>query len=167
MPNDATTDDGRRVRKTQRWPWVHDRISITRGQWDRLEQQGKVPRRIRIGDRAVAWFEDEILDHVDKLDRERNAGAAPVVPPAQTRLAVTAPQFDPNAEPVWTEAHAFNKGQVVAAGAAKRHSHLDKLVEQGLFPQGALRGRRRFWTQAQVDARLAAVVAQAGAGTGA
>jgi prophage regulatory protein len=64
--NHMTTKANRRV---LRWPDVHAKVSFTRQYVDRLERQGRFPRRVRLGANSVAWFEDEIDAWLDSLER--------------------------------------------------------------------------------------------------
>ena len=51
-------------------------IPFTRIHIARLEAAGKFPLHIKIGDNAIAWFEDEIDDHLDVKAAERDTRAA-------------------------------------------------------------------------------------------
>jgi prophage regulatory protein len=61
-----TTKASRRV---LRWPDVRAKVSFTRQYVDRLERQGKFPRRVRLGVNSVGWFEDEIDAWLDSRER--------------------------------------------------------------------------------------------------
>ncbi|WP_188262663.1 helix-turn-helix transcriptional regulator [Azospirillum tabaci] len=66
-----------------RFPEVQKRIGgYTRMHVDRLEKNGKFPKRLRIGERAVGWLESDIDSWIaDKAQRRgpksSNSGAAP------------------------------------------------------------------------------------------
>ena len=48
-------------------------IEYSRAHLWRLEQQGRFPRRVRVGNGRVAWVEHEINDYLDELAAARNA----------------------------------------------------------------------------------------------
>jgi prophage regulatory protein len=37
---------------------------------DRMEREGKFPKRLRLGQARVAWYESEIQDWISKLQRK-------------------------------------------------------------------------------------------------
>ena len=41
-----------------------------------LEREGRFPRRVHLGERRVAWVEQEVQEHVAKLMAARRPGAA-------------------------------------------------------------------------------------------
>ncbi len=47
----------------------------SRMQWYRLEKLGRVPRRVRMGDNAVGWFEDELIAWQARLASARGKTA--------------------------------------------------------------------------------------------
>lgn len=42
-------------------------VPLSRSQVNRLEAAGKFPRRIVVGEKKVAWIEDEIVAFIDRL----------------------------------------------------------------------------------------------------
>ena len=50
-------------------PWTRIHIG-------RLEAAGKFPLHIKLGENSIAWFEDEIDDHLEMKAAERDAKAA-------------------------------------------------------------------------------------------
>ncbi len=44
-------------------------ICYSRTSLDRLEKQGKFPKRVRVGDNRISWHSHELQAHVDGLDR--------------------------------------------------------------------------------------------------
>jgi prophage regulatory protein len=46
-------------------------ITYTRQHLYRLEAAGKFPKRVKLGDRAIAWVESEIDEHLEKIVAER------------------------------------------------------------------------------------------------
>jgi prophage regulatory protein len=64
----------RLIRKSEvlrRVPYSHTTL------W-RLERAGKFPQRVRLGDQAIAWFEDEVDAWI--ASRIREGGKKPCVP---------------------------------------------------------------------------------------
>lgn len=57
------------ARRMLREPQCFAATGLSRWQRLRLEALGLFPRRIRIGCRAVAWFEDEVADWQETLAR--------------------------------------------------------------------------------------------------
>ena len=53
------------------WPEVSRKVPWTRQWLSHLEKQGKFPRRFRLGDKTVAWFEDEIDRWLDQRAARR------------------------------------------------------------------------------------------------
>jgi prophage regulatory protein len=47
-------------------------VPLGRRQVDRLERDGKFPKRVPIGDRRVGWVESEIDAHVDLAIKARS-----------------------------------------------------------------------------------------------
>ncbi len=47
-------------------------VIYTRRQIDRMEAKGKFPKRVRLGERRVAWVEKEIDEYVEALIAARN-----------------------------------------------------------------------------------------------
>ena len=45
---------------------------VSRVQWWRLEREGKVPKRVRLGPNSVGWIRRELYDHNAKLAAERD-----------------------------------------------------------------------------------------------
>lgn len=56
-----------------RFPQVRERVTYSRMHVDRLEKAGKFPKRIRLGDNAVGWFESEIDAWVEAKAAQREA----------------------------------------------------------------------------------------------
>ena len=50
---------------------VVDLVGLTRTSIWRLEQAGKFPKRIKIGERAVAWDSGELLEWVEQVKQTR------------------------------------------------------------------------------------------------
>ena len=46
-------------------------VLLGRRQVDRLEKVGKFPKRAKVGERKVAWVEEEIIDHVTMQLKQR------------------------------------------------------------------------------------------------
>jgi prophage regulatory protein len=55
----------------------------------RLEAAGKFPLHIDLGENSIAWFEDEIDDHLEKKAAERDAKVAERAAKAQALVADT------------------------------------------------------------------------------
>lgn len=51
---------------------VRDKVTYSPTQIDRLEAEGKFPKRIRLGQLRVAWSEDEIDDWIKARLDERD-----------------------------------------------------------------------------------------------
>lgn len=47
-----------------RWKAVHDKVQLGRTTAWRLEQQGKFPKRFKIGPNSVGWLEADIDEFV-------------------------------------------------------------------------------------------------------
>lgn len=62
--------EGRRI---LRFPQVKERVPYSRMHIDRLEKAGKFPKRIRLGDNAVGWFESEVDAWVEAKAAQREA----------------------------------------------------------------------------------------------
>ncbi|MGQ9370395.1 helix-turn-helix transcriptional regulator [Azospirillum sp. ST 5-10] len=59
-----------------RWPAVYERVGYCRMHIARLEHAGKFPRRIRLGERAVGWIEEEVDAWIEQRARARDVEAA-------------------------------------------------------------------------------------------
>jgi prophage regulatory protein len=68
-------------------PW--SRIHI-----GRLEAAGKFPLHIDLGENSIAWFEDEIDDHLEKKAAERDAKVAERAAKTAERDAKAGPNTD-------------------------------------------------------------------------
>lgn len=62
-----------------RFPAVKARVSFSRMHIDRLEKAGKFPKRVRIGERTVAWVEQEINAWVEARINARQDNQDPIV----------------------------------------------------------------------------------------
>lgn len=54
---------------------VMDRCSISRSTIYRMMESGVLPRPVKIGERAVRWYESEIVDFVGSRPRAEVEGA--------------------------------------------------------------------------------------------
>jgi len=59
--NGAVTVTPSKPGKLLRLPYVLDLVGLQKSTWYGLIRDGKAPRPVRLGSRAVAWREDEIL----------------------------------------------------------------------------------------------------------
>lgn len=50
---------------------VKEKVTYSFAHIDRLERAGKFPKRIQLGQRRVAWLEEEIDAHIDALLSQR------------------------------------------------------------------------------------------------
>jgi len=66
----VTLQTGRNERLIK-WPVLKIMVPYTRQHILRLEKQGKFPKRIKIGDRSVAWDYWEIVTWIEKLKSAR------------------------------------------------------------------------------------------------
>jgi prophage regulatory protein len=55
-----------------RWPELSRKVPWTRQWLSYLEKQNKFPRRFRLGDNSVAWFEDEVDRWLDERAAQRD-----------------------------------------------------------------------------------------------
>jgi prophage regulatory protein len=62
------------TRKLLRWSELRDRgVLLSRRHVNRLESEGRFPRRVRISTKRVAWVATEIDDYVAAMIKERPA----------------------------------------------------------------------------------------------
>ena len=66
---------GIQKRKLRRLPWVLETTGNSRSSWYAKVKAKKAPQPIPIGDRSVAWDEDEIYEYNESLI-EQARGAA-------------------------------------------------------------------------------------------
>jgi prophage regulatory protein len=57
-----------------RFPDLKERkgINFSRMHIDRLEKDGKFPKRVRLGKKSVGWVDQEVDDHIAALAAERD-----------------------------------------------------------------------------------------------
>ena len=55
------------------WPQLEKLVPYTRQHLSRLEKLDRFPRRIMLGERRVAWLEDEVRAWVEARAAEREA----------------------------------------------------------------------------------------------
>lgn len=51
---------------------VKERVCYSFAHIDRLEHEGRFPKRVRLGPNRVAWVEDEITDWITSLVAKRD-----------------------------------------------------------------------------------------------
>lgn len=66
-----------RPRRFLRLPEVIERVGLKHTQIYQRMSEGKFPRPVRVGDRAVAWVESEIESYQEACVAERDATASP------------------------------------------------------------------------------------------
>lgn len=54
------------------WKKLRELVPWSRAHIQRLEDAGKFPRRVKLGQGRVAWVRQEIEDHIQFLIRERD-----------------------------------------------------------------------------------------------
>lgn len=54
---------------------VRERVCYSFAHIDRLEAEGRFPKRVRLGINRVAWVESEITDWITARIAERDSGA--------------------------------------------------------------------------------------------
>ncbi len=75
MPSNLKSATTRRPRRFLRLPEVMERVGLKHTQiYDRMSE-GKFPRSVRVGDRAVAWVEDEIDAYQEACIAQRDSAA--------------------------------------------------------------------------------------------
>jgi prophage regulatory protein len=52
-----------------------EKVPLSRAQVDRLEADGKFPKRVSLGPKSVGWLEPEIDEWVEKRAAERGEAA--------------------------------------------------------------------------------------------
>jgi Predicted transcriptional regulator len=62
-----------------RFKELKERVGYSRMHIDRLEKNGKFPRRIRLGENSVAWVESEVDDWISAKMNGRSGATADVV----------------------------------------------------------------------------------------
>jgi prophage regulatory protein len=79
-----------------RKPEVVERVGLSASQIDRLEREGRFPRRVPLGMNSVAWVESEVLAWVRERIERRDGGTDQPrrmpVPPRRSRRASQAPE---------------------------------------------------------------------------
>jgi prophage regulatory protein len=58
-------------RRVIRKPELMHRLGLSDTTVWRMERQGRFPKRVRLGGKAVGWFSDEITDWIAKRAEER------------------------------------------------------------------------------------------------
>jgi len=59
------------MRKIISWKQYKEMQPYSRQHIYRLEQQGLHPKRVRLGNNRIGWFEDELDAHIEKLAANR------------------------------------------------------------------------------------------------
>ena len=54
------------------WKKLRQMVPWSRAHVQRLEDDGRCPRRVRLGQGRVAWVKREIEDYIERLIRERD-----------------------------------------------------------------------------------------------
>jgi prophage regulatory protein len=62
----------RKPRRMLRLKAVQELVPYSTSQIYAMMAEGKFPKNYPMGDRAVAWFEDEILDHQEAMIAKRD-----------------------------------------------------------------------------------------------
>jgi prophage regulatory protein len=75
--NPAPSSPAPRLQRVVRLADLTAYVGLRRTQIEVLISQGRFPRPVRIGDRAMAWMETELIAWQQERIAERDAGASP------------------------------------------------------------------------------------------
>jgi hypothetical protein len=68
------TKRGEARRMVRGWAGVFPYIPLRETALRQMVEQGKLPPPIRIGPRAIAWFEDDLVKAQEAFEREQQTG---------------------------------------------------------------------------------------------